>query len=251
MAGAATAQNIANTLWALAALQAEPSMQEGQAALPQQQQQQQGPGVVPQEVVQVLVDAFMQQLQYSNCQEVANTLWAAAKLQYCAPSHQLCLLVGHITGQQEALDLQSMQLQSEAAAQAAAAGTGGVVRQSGPDSSDASAATASSAGAHVHKQQAVPIKPAEAVGILWSVAAMQQLHAGQHQQQASLLPHDQVQQLLTSVLEQRHSSVQEVAGACFAAARMEPSVVPAALLRQDTLAFIASQVNSMNLQVRC
>jgi len=230
IASTATApQNIANTLYALAVLQAAQASE-------QDLQQQERPEVVPERVVTVLLEAFVKQLQDSSPQEVANSLYAAAKLQYPLAASDLHCLVLHALGV----------LYGAPWPEAEPAG----------DSQQELEGGNGSHSYHHQQHQQQQLKPQEAATILWSIATMQQARKLRHtlqqplQQQPLVVPVHILQQLLSVVMDQLHAGGdQELSTSLWAAARMEPCVLPVGLLSRKALAAVAGRVGGMNLQV--
>lgn len=231
--GAASTQHVANTLWALATMQ---SGADAEQQLPQlhsqaQQQQQHVREPVPPRVVQVLLGAFMQQLQCSTSQEASNVLWGAAKMRYPVQSWDTQQLVEHVLTQSGSLLAAAGDTQQEPAA-----------------------------GAAEH------LEPQHAASILWSISVLHQLQKDRQQQGPGMpaqlppsqqpallrLPLDQLQLLLAAVLSDLHrSSDHELVSSLWAVARLQPCVLPSGLLSQQTLSGINARVGSMSLQVSC
>jgi hypothetical protein len=97
--------------------------------------------------------------------------------------------------------------------------------------------------------------PRDAASIVWSVATMHQLHKqqlGTHQDlhMPLLLPLQQLQVLLSHVLGHvGNTGPQEVVNSLWAAAKLEPCVLPGGLLSQQVLQHIADKAVLMSLQV--
>jgi flagellar motor protein MotB len=241
LAGTASTQEIANVLLALATLQTgnsypQQQQQQQQQQQPhwqmqqqqQQQQQQEVPEPIPARVVQVLLAAFMQQLQDSSPQEVCNVLWAAAKLQYCVDPGDIQQLADHAMGQPSTTV---------------------------PASSIHPAVQQQQQQQQQQRRQRRQLTQSEAANLLWSLASLQQLQKQQRQAGEVPLPVPlpQLQLLLSLVWGQaslQSVGEQELANSLWAAAGFEPCVLPEGLLSRSTFKVLAGRVGGMGLQVR-